>query len=96
MYIKFHQSGDREVVAICDDDLLGKKFSEGDLNLIVSNEFYGGEKKDENYIKNVLLKADNINLVGKECVELAIKLKIIDKKNIIKIKNIPYAIICNL
>lgn len=96
MYIKFHKVGEREVIAVCDEDLLGKEFSEGKLSLKVSYEFYGGEKKDEAYVKKVLLNADNLNLVGKECVSLAIKLGVVEEKNIIKIKGIPYSLIFSM
>ena len=46
MYTKIHNSRGRTVVAVCDEDLLGKTFEEGKLFLKVSKEFYGGERKD--------------------------------------------------
>lgn len=85
--------GEREVVAICDDELLGKEFSANGLNLKVSRDFYCGDKENEEFIKKILLKADNISLVGEKCIKLAVELNVVDKKNIIKIQGVPYTFV---
>ena len=46
MLIKVHEAY-RKVVAICDAELLGKKFTEGNMQLDVNPAFYGGKKYDE-------------------------------------------------
>lgn len=84
--------GDRHVVALCDEDLIGKVFKEGKLKLEVSARFYKGEKKSEEEIAKVLEGENNINIVGKESVEFAIKCGIISKEDVIKIKGIPHVI----
>ena len=43
MYIKIHRSY-RNVVAICDAEILGKKFEEGKRVLDVRESFYNNEK----------------------------------------------------
>ena len=90
-YIKFHKKLGRDVVAVCDEDILGKTFEEGDMFFEVKKGFYGGERKTKEQIKDILITAENINLVGKEIIALALELKIIEKENIIKIKGIPHA-----
>ena len=37
----------RDVVAICDSKLLGKKFEEGKFQLNVKESFFGGDKMNE-------------------------------------------------
>jgi hypothetical protein len=42
MYVKIHKTENKDIVAVCDEDLLGKKFEEKELILDVSEEFYKG------------------------------------------------------
>jgi hypothetical protein len=91
MYVKIHNSRGREVVAICDDDILGKKFEEGDLFLNVNESFYKGEKKSEKEVEKILNESENLNLAGEKTISIALKLKIMDKENIIWIKGVPHA-----
>tara|TARA_Y100000310_G_scaffold159627_1_gene159269 strand:- start:30407 stop:30691 length:285 start_codon:yes stop_codon:yes gene_type:complete len=91
MYVKIHRTKDQEIIAICDEDLLGKKFEEGRLMLDVKESFYKGEKKTDEETLEIMKKADILNIVGKKSINLAIKNKIISKDHIIKIKGIPHA-----
>lgn len=79
------------IISICDKDLIGKKFEEGKKQLNITERFYKGEIKTEEEITDILKNASNINIVGKESIALALKLKIIDKKEIIKIQGVPHA-----
>ncbi|MBW3021743.1 DUF424 family protein, partial [Candidatus Woesearchaeota archaeon] len=48
MIVKKHISHDgRIIVAICDSDLIGKRFEENDKQLDLKSEFYNGESKTE-------------------------------------------------
>ena len=40
MYFKKHLTKDRIVLAVCDEELIGKKFSEGDITLDQNNCFF--------------------------------------------------------
>lgn len=91
MYLKIHKSGDRHVVAVCDEDLIGKKFTQGKLVLEVSERFYKGIKLSEEETYKLMKDAINLNIIGKKAINLALKNDLIDKENIIKIKNIPHA-----
>lgn len=95
IYVKVHK-GNETVVAVCDKNLIGKKFSEGKLCLNVKENFYKGELVDEEKLKEILKNAINLNIVGKESVGLALKEKIIDKNSVIKIKEVPHAQIYSL
>lgn len=91
MYFKLHQQKDREVLAVCDEDLIGKTLEDKKYCIKVSETFYKGEKITEEQLAQLLRKAKNINLIGKRCVAVAIKEKLIEKNNVIKIKGIPHA-----
>lgn len=91
--VKIHRSGDSAVVCLCDSNLIGRKFSEGDLNLEVSKRFYEGKEMEKEMMAGILKECKNLNIVGKKSIEFALKCKKINKRNIIKIKNIPHAIV---
>ncbi len=90
-FIKIHKKLGREVIAVCDENILGKKFEDRDLFFDVSDDFYKGEKKTAEQIKDILIQADNINLIGKKIIAFALNIHIIENDNIIKIKGIPHA-----
>ncbi len=91
MYLKIHKTQFSEIVCICDEDLIGKKFEDKDLQLDITERFYKGEKKTEDEIIKILKSATNINIVGEKSINTALKAGVISKENIIKIKNIPHA-----
>ena len=93
MYLKINRNEQNEIVAVCDEELIGKKFSENDLSLNVNERFYKGELSDDGKILEALREARNINIVGKNAVKLALKSGIIEEDNIIKINDIPHAIV---
>ena len=91
MYIKVHKLHERVIVAICDEDLLGKRFEEKEHLLEIPERFFKGEKKSKEDMIPLIKKAHIINLVGKESVQFGIQNKLIDKNNIKTVKNIPHA-----
>lgn len=94
MLIKTHKSY-RDVVAICDSDLLGKKFEQGKMQLEISNFFDGEEKTEEEVleiIKDAAREDATFNVVGKRAVKLALKAGIIGQEGIKKIRGVPIAL----
>ncbi|MEK6839398.1 MAG: DUF424 family protein [Nanoarchaeota archaeon] len=95
MYVKIHNSGayggHREVVAVCDEDLLGKVLKGDNIELKVTESFYKGEKKSEQEVILILKKASNSNLVGKMSIAAGIKAHVIAEENVIMIGGIPHA-----
>ncbi len=94
--IKLHQSY-RKIVALCDSELLGKKFEEGNKQLDLRENFYKGEELNEERIIALLKdyqKDDaTFNIVGENAVKTALKSGIIDKNGVGKIAGIPYALV---
>ena len=91
MIVKVHKKMNKTVVAVCDDDLLGKKFEEGELQLDLTSDFYKGEKMDEKDIGDLLRNANAINLVGEKSVKLGIAEGVIEEDHVMKIAGILHA-----
>lgn len=91
LIVKRHKLADgRTILAVCDDDLLGKKFEEGDLQLDIG-KFYDGEKKSRKEVELLFKSAYIVNLVGEDSVELGIKKGLVAKERVVRIAGIPYA-----
>lgn len=87
--VKLHEEGN--LLAICDANLVGKKFEEKELQLDINERFYGGEEMEEDKILQKIVKAKSINIVGKESINFAERNNIITKDKIIIIDKIPHA-----
>lgn len=90
IYIKLHK-GSSVVLAVCDEELIGKTFEEGELRLEVNENFYKGEKKTKEEVIKLMKNIKCVNAAGKESVAAAIEAKIISKKNILIINGVPHA-----
>lgn len=92
MIVKTHKTSDgRKILAICDDDLIGKKFEEKNVQLDLTSGFYNGEKRTESEIEKMFDDAYIVNMVGKNSVELGKKAGIVSEENIIYVKKIPHS-----
>ena len=87
----------RDIVNICDNELIGKEFQEGKFQLDIKENFYGGEVLDENSVIEIIGKMSvedaTFNIVGKKSIETALKTGIISKESIRKIKGIPFSFV---
>lgn len=91
IYIKIHKGVGTFITAVCDSDLIGKKFKKGKLVLDVSKRFYKGELVKEDKVKKYLKEAVNLNIVGKKSIEITLGLGLISKENILIIQDVPHA-----
>ena len=93
MIAKIHKNFDGGIVlAVCDSDLIGKKFKENKLQLDLSSDFYKGEEMDVSRIKELLKVVSSFNLVGKESVTLGIEENVVNPENVKIISGISYVI----
>lgn len=92
--IKIHENY-RKIVAVCDSDILGKKFEEGKLQLDINEKFYGGKeyekKKAFKIFQNALNDDACFNFVGKTSIDFGIEAGLIKKENTITIQGVPHA-----
>ncbi len=96
MYIKIIRSY-RDTIAICDSNLLGKKFEEDQFQLDVKESFFGGEDVPEEKAIEIMRdfsKEDaTFNIIGEKSTKAALKAGIISKDQIGKISGIPFSLI---
>ena len=87
----------RDVIAICDSELLGKRFEQGKFQLDVKESFFKGDETDEEktieIMKDMEKEDSTFNIVGKKSVNAALKAGIIKEEGIGKIQGIPFALI---
>lgn len=87
----------RDVVAVCDKELLGKKFEEGKFQLDIKESFYKGKETSEEdlikIMKSFSREDATFNIVGKKSVATALKAGIVSEDDVGKIKGIPFVLI---
>lgn len=79
------------LVAVCDEECLGETYGDGDVSLTVTEEFYGGEERDADAVVDSLTRASVANLVGEQCVTLAIEAGLVDEENVLDLDGALHA-----
>lgn len=91
MYMKTYRSGADMLIAVCDCDLIGKRFADGSLQIEICSDFFGAAKATIEELEVALSKATIANLVGMCSVGHAIRLGYIDQENVLVIEGTPCA-----
>lgn len=78
---------------ICDVDLLGKKIIQGELNMHISESYYGDKLVDKEEAKTLLKNSLVINMVGKETISLSLELGIGSEYGVKTISDVPFLIV---
>lgn len=96
MYLRVHKSY-RNVVAICDSNLIGKRFEEEKFQLDVKENFFKGDEVSEDeaifIMRKMSLEDATFNIVGEESVNTAIKAEIISEDSVGNIGGVPFALV---
>jgi hypothetical protein len=91
MYLKSYSVNKEVLVAVCDSELMGRTFQEGELHLAVNEDFFKGRPADKHEVKKALEEATIANLVGEQAVACGIDSGIVDEHCVITIDGIPHA-----
>ena len=91
MYLKSYSVNKEILVAVCDSELIGRTFREGEIHLSVNEDFFRGHPADEDEVKKALEDATIANLVGEQSVACGIDSGIVDEHCVITIDGIPHA-----
>lgn len=91
----------RDIVAVCDSSILGKKFEESFEGVVrqldVKESFYKGEEvsaeKAVEMMKHMIAEDATFNIAGKEAVAAAINAGVISKESVGEIQGIPFALV---
>ncbi|MDE1824764.1 MAG: DUF424 family protein [Candidatus Micrarchaeota archaeon] len=94
MYLKVHKTEKGDMIALCDEEILGKILREGkkELDLKTYSDFYRGDLCT-NEQADKLLSFDTLysaNIVGEESVNIVIKKGLVGKSQVMKIAKVPY------
>ena len=99
MKLKIHKSY-RLVVAVCDSELVGKKFEEGNKTLDVRENFYSGEGSQNIEEKELIEMMEDLSredatfsIIGEKSVSCALKAGIIRREGIKKVSGISFALV---
>ncbi len=91
MYMKKYDTEGQIIVAVCDKDIIGKKFREGELVLKLEEAFYKGNETCNEEVKEALMEATIANLSGKKSIACAVDCGCIDPDTVVFIEGIPHA-----
>ncbi len=94
--IKIHRSH-RAVVAVCDENLLGKKFEQDQFQLDLRENFYKDKILNLEEAKSLMIQQKKedatFNIVGPLSTKAAMEAKIISQEGIAKIQSVPFALV---
>ncbi|MEM4389733.1 MAG: DUF424 family protein [Candidatus Micrarchaeia archaeon] len=91
MLFRVHVREGRRILALCDDEVIGKVYREGgrvlDLNRFAG--FYGERGREED-ARAELARASSINAVGRRSVALVIKSGLAKESDVVFIQGVPH------
>ena len=92
MYLKISEREGKKVVASCDSELIGKVLKEGEatLDLDKYSSFYRGGEVGAEKLAEALKDFSSANLVGKECVAVALESGLVRETDVRYINNVPH------
>lgn len=79
------------LIVVTDQSLVGKKFVEGNKQLDLTLQFYSGETKTIEEVKQLFRDARHLHLTGEEIVALGVSLDYVDPERILRVEGIPHA-----
>lgn len=96
IYAKIHSMGGREVLACAEKELIGKKIQNEKYDFEIKESFYKDFEITKEELKEKLQEIENINLIGKQPVEIALELGLVSKASVIEIDGILHCQIFKL
>jgi hypothetical protein len=91
MLLNERETDEGLLVSVCDADVLGETFENGEVSLTVEEEFYDGEAADEGAVVESLVRCSVANLVGTEAVGLALEHDIVAEENVLDLGETRHA-----
>ena len=96
MLVKIHH-GTRMVVAICDSDLIGKKFEEGKKQLDMRGGFFEGEEKNAEEVREIVENAKkedaSFNVVGEEACRVCQECDLFKGDEFMMVEGVPVGLV---
>lgn len=93
---KVHKSY-RLVISICDSEIYGKKFIEGDRQLDLTGAFFNGEKVGRERLRKEIIRGvredATFNIVGERAVGLVKEMGIAGEGDILSVGGVPFFLV---
>ncbi|MDE1855856.1 MAG: DUF424 family protein [Candidatus Micrarchaeota archaeon] len=94
IYVKVHKTEKGDVIAMCDEDLLGKVLRDGkaEVDLKTYSDFYRGDLMSPKQAELGLDLASmySANVVGKESVKVMVAKGVVGEGQVRKISKVPF------
>jgi hypothetical protein len=91
MFLKVHRTPEGEIVAVCDRELLNTTLVHRDVEVQISETFYGNTPAGEEQVRAALSTATNANLFGRRTIEIAIACGAVDRGCVVHVGGVPHA-----
>ena len=93
MLLTERETNEGLLVSVCDPDVLGETFEEGEFSLTVEEEFYAedDEEADEEAVAGALARAAVANIVGREAVAVAVENGFVDEATVLDLGETRHA-----
>ncbi len=78
---------------ICDADLVGRIVKQSDLEINISQSYYAERIVEEDEAESLLKNSSIINMVGKQTVDLSIRIGIGNAKGVKEIEGVPFLLV---
>jgi hypothetical protein len=79
------------LVSVCDGDVLGDTFEDGDVTLHVDPDFYEGREATEQEVVDSLARCTTANIVGEESVAVAVDNGFVDEETVLDVDGTRHA-----
>lgn len=96
LLLTLHKSPEGNIVALCDKDILGKRFEEKGIVLDIKKDFFGGKTASEKEISEALSGCLSANIVGNEAVAAALRCGAISDGGVKSVAGIKFAMLFKL
>jgi len=91
MLLRERSTQEGPLVSVCDADVLGETFENGEVSLTVDAEFYDGEEATAEEVVASLSQASVANLVGHEAVGVAVEHDFVEEANVLELGGTVHA-----
>jgi hypothetical protein len=96
VYVNLKKIGKNVMLAICDSEILVRTLREGKIVFHIKEEFYNGGRVTIEEAIDMIENSTIVNMVGKCCVEKAIKKGYVHPEAVLNIEGVPHAQIVKL
>lgn len=90
-YLKIHKQELSQVIAACDEDVLGKSVQGKEIKFHISDGFYKGELKKIEDVVSILQRCNNFNIAGSNLIRACIQHGLISEESVLYFGDIPIA-----